>query len=256
MLRRNFDLVCSVCCEAGDVRQTNQDSTLALSGQIADHGVGLYLVADGCGGMAFGDKISMLLVDSFRLVWRQALPQFLAKGSLRPEHILDSLIGWTQQINSTAFAFGQSVNARVGSTLSLLLLVDGSFYILNVGDSRIYLYRRGEFSQLSQDQSLLADMLRNKEISKEEAEHFVRRNVLTMCVGYFEQVQSFCLWGKLKKEDIFLLCSDGLYVALNAELLAQSLPARVQTGSAQELRALISPGRAYDNVSALLVQAL
>jgi len=256
MLRRRFELQSSVCCERGDLRKSNQDCTLALSGELAGRSVGLYVVADGCGGMAHGEKISRLLVDSFAAIWQNALPRLLGAARLDESQIYATLQSWLGQINAVAYQFGQETQSQVGSTLTLLLVMDNAYYILNVGDSRVYLYRRGILWQLSEDQSLLADMLRNQEIRPEEVSRFQRRNVLTMCVGYFEQVQSFYKSGKIKHKDIFLLCSDGLHGVVDVNQLTRALPERIEKNSAKRLRELIPEGRAHDNISVLLVQAL
>lgn len=256
MLTRKYHFCSSVCCEQGDVREYNQDCTLALSGEVGGYAAGLYMVADGCGGLAHGEKISRLLADSFTVIWREALPSLLAMPKLTSEDILRALSNWLRQINAVAYAFGRQTESKVGSTLTLLLLLNDAYYILNVGDSRAYLCRNGNLQRLTEDQSLLADMLHNREITPEEARRSERRNVLTMCIGYFEQLQSFCASGKIKRDDIFLLCSDGFYGALSAEKLRSHLPAAVAENSAADLRGLIPLGRAHDNVSVLLVQAL
>lgn len=255
MLRRRLDTVFSVCSETGDTRTVNQDRVLARRGMISGHHAGLFLVADGCGGMAHGEAISQLLADSFLMIWEKELPKLTLKGRHAGETVLPTLVRWVGQINESAYSFGKEAEKRVGSTLTVLLLLDDTYYILNVGDSRAYLYRKGQLCQLTEDQSLVADLLRNREITPEEVEHFQRKNVLTMCVGYFETVRIFQASGRVRRGDVFLLCSDGLYHGLDGQL-EEVLPDRVCPESAKTLRDSIPPGQAMDNVSAVLVQAL
>ena len=256
MLIRPFRTVCSGCCEPGDVRHVNQDHILALQGEIGRYTAGMFLVADGCGGMSRGELVSRFLQESFRVIWEQELPKLLSAGRREKDSVLRALSSWVDQINGVAYAFRQRTGEQIGSTLTVLMTLDGEYYILNVGDSRAYLFRRGRLSQLTQDQTLVADMLRNHELTPEAAARFPHKNALTMCVGYFEQIHAFQLHGKLRKGDIFLLCSDGLYKELDEKELIQAMPDWVTAESARKLRDRIPPGTAADNVSALLVQII
>ena len=217
--------------------------------------LGLFLVADGCGGMAHGEKISQLIVDSFQRLWEGELAALVSKSQKPETQLSTSVCKWLDQINLAAYNFGRQVGARVGSTLALLLTLNRDYYIFSVGDSRVYLKRKGQVHQLSEDQSRVADMLRNGEISPEDAINYPKRNVLTMCVGGFEQIRVFQKSGRLRKDDIFLLCSDGLYEGLGKSL-EDFFPDSVDSESARRLRCRIAPGKAADNISAILIQIL
>ena len=256
MLRRRYFTAFSHCCELGDRRVVNQDRVFARQGEIGGCLAGIFLVADGCGGLRHGEKISQLLADSFAVIWDQELPRLLTTAHWSDEKILTAAVGWAERINETAYAFGQQTGERVGSTMSLLMTLDDRYYILNTGDSRVYLRRGESFQRLTEDQSVVADMLRNREITPEEAERATFQNALTMCVGYFRQLRPFLARGRLRRGDLFLLCSDGLYRGLGEERLPACLPDRVTEASARQLRACIPPGGAEDNVTALLVEIL
>lgn len=239
--------------DAGDIRNQNQDHIYTQTGEIAGRTAGLFMVADGCGGLEHGGEISALLAKACHRFWMHTLPAIMEATSedAQIDGALEQLI---QDANCGAFAFGKQTGSSVGSTLSLLLLVDRRYYIKNVGDSRIYLLRR-KLRLLTQDQSLLADMLRNREISAREAAQDSRKNILTMCIGAFEQVRTFSCSGELKKGDRFLLCSDGLYQYISRAALTRLLKRRhmsLQQGAAC-LRRAIPAGGAQDNVSAILV---
>ena len=254
MLRRRLYTVSSVWCDQGDLRPYNQDHVLARQGMLDGRAAGLYLVADGCGGLAYGGEISRLVAESFRRIWEDALEELLARGN--EAEILPALRVWTDQIHAEAYRFGQAAGQRVGSTLTLLLTLERKYYVLHTGDSRAYLLRWGQLDRLTEDQSLVADMVRNRELAPEEAEGFAHQNVLTMCLGCFEELRTFSAQGNLRKNDVFLLCSDGLYRGLGEKHMASLLPERVSEESALELRRRIPIGAARDNVSAVLVQVL
>lgn len=254
MLRATDKLLVSTWCDRGDHRTENQDRLMAKNSEVSGRRLGLFLVADGCGGLDCGELISQLLIDSFQLIWEQALPSFLTqKPHPRPEEILEQLCAWTQRINEEAFRFAEQNQIKAGSTLTLMLIWANRYYMLNLGDSRIYCLRRGKMIQLSQDQTLVADKLRNHEITPQQAKNYTY-NPLTMCVGYFQTVHPFCHWGKLRRGDIFLLCSDGLYKMIAPEQLVTLLPKKIDQEGAQQLRAAIPAGQACDNVSVLFVQ--
>lgn len=254
MLSRQLYTVCSVCCEQGDLRPSNQDRVLARQGTLAGRMAGLFLVADGCGGLAYGEKISHLAVESFQRIWEEELEALLLEEG--ETGILPALTGWAERINAAAYAFGERTGKRVGSTLTLLLTLDRRYFILHTGDSRAYLLRKRRLTRLTEDQSLVADMLRNGELTAEEAEDFAHKNVLTMCLGCFRELRVFRTQGKLRRGDLFLLCSDGLYRALEETELAELLPRQVEMDSAQALRQSIARGEAKDNVSIVLAQIL
>lgn len=254
MLRRRLYTISSDWCDRGDLRPSNQDCVLARQGVLSGCTVGLYLVADGCGGLAYGGEVSNLVAESFRRIWESALRELLA--SRDEAGILPALRSWTEQIHVEAYRFGQAAGRQVGSTLTLLLTLERKYYILHTGDSRAYLLRRGRLDRLTEDQSLVADMVRNRELAPEEAERFAHQNVLTMCLGCFEELRTFSTQGDLRKNDIFILCSDGLYRGLGEKQMASLLPRRVAAESAREFRMQIPAGAAQDNVSVVLVQVL
>lgn len=244
----------SVCCEVGDYRHTNQDDVLARWGKNGDFAVGMYVVADGCGGMAYGQKVSRLIIDSFSAIWDNELPKLFQMYNNPKDHIYETFSMWIEQINAVAFSFQQQIGEKIGSTLTLLLTIDLDYFIFNVGDSRAYQYRGGELLQLTEDQSLLADMIRNGEIEAKNAVKHIERNILTMCVGGFEKLQSYFISGTICAGDIFMLCSDGLHGALGEDELCSVIPKEITEKSAEELRRKIPYGRAHDNVSVILVQ--
>ena len=254
MLKRPLYTMCSAWCDHGDLRPSNQDRILARQGLLGGRAAGLFLVADGCGGLAYGGEISRLVVESFQRIWERTLGPLLAAPD--EKGILHALRVWTEQIHTEAYRFGQQTGRQVGSTLTLLLTVERNYYILHTGDSRAYRMRKGKLERLTEDQSLVADMVRNGELAPEQAEHFAHQNILTMCLGCFEELQMFSAQGELRRGDVFLLCSDGLYRGLGEERLQKLFPEHIEADSARKLRQEIAPGVARDNVSIILVEML
>ncbi len=240
--------------DIGDKKQTNQDSILVKTGIIENKAVGLYIVADGCGGLAFGEEISNLIVTHFSRIWKNELHTVLAKKKYKDKEIDELLEKAISEINASAKNFGNQIESSVGSTLSLLLTIEKKYYIKNIGDSRIYINRNGKLIQLTEDQSLVADMLRNGELTNEEAKNFKQKNVLTMCVGVFEEIRVYSKTGKIKHNDVFLLCCDGVHNKVSPEKLIEIIKDKkgVFENKAEVIRNAIEPGKATDNVSSVI----
>lgn len=239
--------------DVGDKKETNQDSIFSKFDTVNGHSVGLFIVADGCGGLAYGEEISNLVVTYFSRVWSNELKMLLYQKIIVSNDIDDLLENAIMEINNSAKSFGSQVNSKVGSTLSLLLIIDKRYYIKNIGDSRVYLVRKNKIIKLTEDQSLVADMIRNGELTKEEAKTFKRKNVLTMCIGIFDTVYTYSKNGKLKKNDKFLICCDGVHNCVDEPDMLRIVKQKNESNKAENIRNAIPKGKANDNVSSIVV---
>lgn len=251
-----YKISVSTHTDIGDTKKTNQDSILEKTGTFNRHNVGLFIVADGCGGLQYGEEISKLITSHFSNVWDNTLGAFFS-GKRVDEKGLDRFLDdMLNEVNQKAYSFGAQVGGRVGSTISLLVTYDKRYILKNIGDSRIYLKRGKKVLQLTEDQSLVADLVRNGELTKEEAKTYKKKNVLTMCIGVFEELQIFSASGKIKNKDTFILCCDGLHnhVSEKAMMLISSDKKIPFEEKAFVLRDNISTGAANDNVSAIVAR--
>ncbi len=249
-----YNIEISAHTDVGDIKQTNQDCILSRSDEIGGREVGLFIVADGCGGMAHGEEISNLVVTHFSRLWNNELKTLLEKPVILPDEVDALLENAIRDINAGALTFSQQVDSKCGSTLSLLLVIGNRYFIKNVGDSRVYLLRGKQLIQLTEDQSLVADMVRNGEITSEEAKDFKKKNVLTMCIGVFDVIRTYSKNGKIKPNDTFLLCCDGVHNLVSSETMVKLLKDKKVPfeAKAEAIRQAIAPGAANDNVSSVL----
>jgi len=249
-----FTYTCGMTTDRGDVRKENQDSILALTGNAGGKNAGLFLVADGMGGLSYGALVSQYIVEQFGRWWQEDFHGMIEAGIDSEEDIRELMEQEIWDINQSIYQFKNRLQCRSGSTLSLLLLYGNRYYIENIGDSRIYLMRGGKLKQLTEDQSVVAKMVREQRMSEKEAAHSRMKNMLTMCIGMFEVPQSGYLSGTLKEGDCFLLCSDGFYHPIGnekMELVLGNTEMDSQT-KADCLRTMIETGMATDNVSAVV----
>jgi protein phosphatase len=250
-----FKIITESLTDIGDVKPSNQDSILCKTGVFGKQAAGLFIVADGCGGLSYGDEISILTITHFSRLWDAELKELFESKRATDNDISDLLEKAIKDINNSALEFGKQVALQVGTTLSLLLVIGNRYYIKNIGDSRVYIIRKGRLQQLTADQSLVASMLRNKELTPEEANSFGKKNVLTMCIGLFDDVKTYTKIGTVKSGDTFLLCCDGLYNCFPVELFNLLVTERHKAAPEallQRLRNAIPPGGAKDNVSAVI----
>ncbi len=244
-----------VISDRGDKREENQDSILCLDGLAGKRQAALFLVADGMGGLSHGSQISQYIIHQFQLWWESDFLQITKDKRVKEEDIREILEQEIWEINQSVLQFREKMRCRAGSTISLLLLYGSKYYLLNLGDSRIYIFQKGKIFLLTRDQTLAAQMVREKRMTEEEAKHSSKNSVLTMCIGMFPIPRSYFLSGTIKRDALFLLCSDGLYHHLEDRQIQEVLRDKqldVQQ-KAEVLRRLIRPGTASDNVSVIVV---
>lgn len=244
--------------DRGDVRTENQDRVLALSGEVEGKEAGLFVLADGMGGLEYGSSVSTYITDEFLKWWEEDFPQMAHAGKCEKEEIRELLEQEIWDINQAVLAFRRWENCRSGSTISILFVYGDDYYIVNMGDSRVYIVRDGRLRRMTEDQSMAAQLVREGKLTEAQAKHSKQNHILTMCIGMFEIPKNFYTEGKLKSNDSFLLCSDGLYDALSEEEISSTLTRRELKPQerAELLRKMIEPGMAKDNVSDIVVEIM
>lgn len=225
------------CSHVGHVRQRNEDSLLA------DDKKGLWLVADGMGGHAGGDVASQLACEVVVscVNQRATLADAIAQAHQR---ILEKSAATTEL-------------AGMGTTLVAAQRQGNGCLLAWVGDSRIYLWRSGELTQLSTDHSFVQDLVFRGVLTKEEAGSHPQKNLINQALGQvnLKRLKIDTLFVKLKPEDQLLLCTDGLH-----DMLAETELMRCfqSADSAEQLRDLLIQSvlttQASDNFSFIVVK--
>lgn len=142
----------------------------------------------------------------------------------------------------------------MGTTLvAVYLAADGMAYALNIGDSRLYLWRCGELKQITQDHSYVAQLVSKGDITTEEARRHPQRNVILRAVGADEVLESDVFSFKVEPGDRLLLCSDGLSDMASDEEIAAVLAERNVDKAADELLELALNNGGRDNISVILL---
>jgi protein phosphatase len=184
--------------DVGRRRAVNEDR-YALAPDL-----GLYLVADGMGGHTAGQLASHLAAQAAV----DALRALEAAEASLTEKLRYAVAASNRAIYATARAKPEL--AGMGTTLVAVLLGDERLALAHVGDSRAYLVRGGRIRQLTDDHSLVAELVRRREISRRDARGHPHRHVLTRALGVRRSVQADLAELTPTPGDTFILCSDGL----------------------------------------------
>lgn len=216
----------AVLSDVGKVRQNNEDSGLV------DDSLGLLMVADGIGGHAAGEVASQLAVQVVRDQVRQALEtgKIPAVGAV-PDHYSDRARLLHAAIHLANDMILETANKNpsrrgMGTTVVAALKHGKRVTIAHVGDSRLYLYRKGKLRQITNDHSLVAEQVAQGLLTPEQAEKSDIQNVLSRALGVNPEVEVDVSEPALESGDLLLLCSDGLSRMVKDDDIARELDPR------------------------------
>ena len=239
--------------DSGDKRPFNEDRILVKKYTVLGKTWGMFLVADGLGSN-HNKVASQIIIEQLSKWWDNDLATILS-FSFEPEIVFARLDETLAKINEEIFLLESE--KKIGSTLSLLLMMEDRYIIRHVGDSRIYvLNRETGIRQLTQDHSYVAAQVAAGLMTAEEAKVHPRRNVITRCIGMKRSVSMFSHEGIVGENDVFLLCTDGFYKLISEDaILDVVFNNRLQTPEkVRILRNCIK--NAHDNVSIILVSKM
>lgn len=227
----------------GKVRANNQDSAYA--------GRDLFVVADGMGGHAGGDVASAIAVNRISEIdkpYEHATDAVFALQS--------ALIAANSLLAETVFEHPELTG--MGTTVSAIVRVGNQLALAHIGDSRIYLFREGELTQVSTDHTFVQRLVDSGRITEEEAMVHPRRSVLMRVLGDVDAAPEIDTWVlDTRPGDRWLLCSDGLSGVVKNDDLAAALATKASPKSVAEklLRQSLDAG-APDNVTIVILDVL
>lgn len=219
--------------DVGAVRKHNEDRYFA-SDQL-----GIWVVADGMGGLERGDWASAQVVE--------AVGALAHSESL--EDTLETIRVALDAANETILVESESVGKQMGSTAVALVIRDRRFGIAWVGDSRAYLLRSGRLYRLTRDHSQVQELIDHGVLDEAAAATHPLRNVLTRAVGVARPLQMDTLIDTLADEDLLLLCSDGLYGVIGEQEMEATLVRQSFERAAQTMLARCHELGAPDNIT-------
>ncbi|MBV8062674.1 MAG: Stp1/IreP family PP2C-type Ser/Thr phosphatase [Nevskia sp.] len=239
--------------DIGMVRKINQDY-LAV-----DRERGLFVVADGMGGHAAGDEASTTAVEAIMrlLVHDEHLPPHLASpleegAQVIIEAVIQAMEGANREIMQKA-----SDNPDfegMGTTAIVSVHRDNALFFGHIGDSRAYILRGHTFQQLTEDHSVVAQLVAAGAITPAEARIHPYRNVITRCLGMYQDIQVDTFYILLEPGDRVLLCTDGLTGVVPDQDIAQAIFQEPEPEKAcRTLIDMANERGGADNITALLL---
>jgi PPM family protein phosphatase len=237
-------LVFAAATDVGRMRKNNEDSYLSSQPVAA--------VADGMGGHSAGEVASAIAIEELdalrgRGPWENetAATDDLKQAILRANRRIREMAASDRKLNG------------MGTTLVALLEDGDMVHVANIGDSRGYLLRQGELSQVTVDHSLVQELVDDGRLSPEDAERHPQRSVITRALGIDREVEFDLFTYKLQVGDRLLLCSDGLSdVVEPAQIRKVLLRVRNAQRAARELVGVANEQGGPDNITVIVVDAV
>ena len=225
----------AVASDTGKKRRRNEDNYVVAPP--------LFAVADGMGGAQAGEVASKLAAST------------LESGDERPLRGVERVAGLIQEANRRVFerAASDPTASGMGTTMTVALVEGSTVVIGHVGDSRAYLVRGETMEQLTEDHSLVNELLKSGKLSPEEALTHPQRSVITRAVGTDPDVEVDAFPIEAEEGDVFLICSDGLTDMVEDEDILE-LVLRHRDDLDRAVRALVSAanrGGGEDNITAV-----
>jgi serine/threonine protein phosphatase PrpC len=222
----------AVITDTGRKRRRNEDAYVCEPP--------LFAIADGMGGAQAGEVASRLAAA--------ALKESRAEAG-GEQRIVDLI----QEANRRVYDRSSTDpnTSGMGTTITVALVEDGNVSFGHVGDSRAYLFREGQLEQITEDHSLVNELLKSGKLSPEEAEAHPQRSVITRALGTDPDVDADTFTIQAQRGDVFLLCSDGLTDMVPNETILD-LVERHRDDMDKALRALVSAankGGGEDNIT-------
>lgn len=245
--------------DVGTTKKTNQDSLAIKIVDTKDGVVAFGIVCDGMGGLSKGELASKEVIMAFCKWFDNELVDSIENGTFEESVLIQQWNNIVQEENKRLGSFGEENNIMLGTTLSAMLFYKEQYYIVHVGDSRIY-QLTGESLQLTNDQTFIAREIAAGRMTEEQAKTDPRRSVLLQCVGASRIVEPEFTKGTIKKNAVYMLCSDGFRHKITDEEMLQKIgPAasvdeeKMKFGAIY-LTELVKNRKETDNISVALIK--
>ena len=226
--------------------------------QVGEERAHLFLVADGMGGHRAGERASALAVAAIEQFTLNSFRWFFGSNSSDAERVLAQFQAAIRHADARILeeATEHPELRGMGTTVTMAFQLGAQLCVIHVGDSRAYLYRDQELYQLTEDHTVVADMVRSGTLRPDEAAGHRLRHSITNVVGGPElgvKVEARAL--AVQDGDRLLLCSDGLTEMVATDAIAATLDAEpAPEAAAKKLLALANDGTASDNITLIVVR--
>jgi protein phosphatase len=254
--------------DLGRTRDHNEDSFLvadltareaSLQPAVREHAIGpkgsLLLVADGMGGAASGEVASQMAIES---VYHHLLATWCAEDGDTPEAFATRLREAVEITNGKIYTAARErpEHKGMGTTATAVGILADHLYLAQVGDSRAYLVRDGQATQLTKDQSLMQRLVDAGELTEEEAERSERKNIILQALGPDQKVKVDLTHQPVRQGDVIVVCSDGLSGQVKKEEIAGivAAPGKDLVEASAQLIDLANERGGPDNITVIVAR--
>lgn len=236
--------------DRGKVRQHNEDNGGIF---ILENDLALVVVADGMGGHQAGDVASQMAIEEIDKLWSTQKPEQLSTPEKTEQWLKDAV----QKVNTSIYQYAkENIDCQgMGTTIVVVVLNQEFITVGHIGDSRCYMLNNNGFAQITDDHSLVNELVRSGQISPEDAEHHPRKNVLMRALGTEETVSVDIKSLEWEANDMLLLCSDGLTNKVSASEIRDVLSDKCELEvKARQLIEKANEAGGDDNITVAIVK--
>ena len=239
--------------DVGMKRSNNEDNYL-----INDE-LSLFIVCDGMGGHVGGEFASAIAVNSIEEVLASIdkHPEAVREGLTDPLEVMREKVRYAIRLAGKRIyekAAAEPEYRGMGTTANVVVIEGGNAYVAHVGDSRTYLLREDTFEQLTEDHSWVNEQIREGLLTPDEAKTHRQRNIITRSLGYQEDVLVDLQVRALRKQDVMMICSDGLSNYVEADEMGEILRGHPPQKAARRLVELACERGGDDNITTVIVR--
>ena len=233
--------------DIGKAREINQDY---YSIPKSDQDLQLFILADGMGGYNGGEVASTLATEAAK---NYIIDNF-EKIEHSKEEILELIKNAVEYANNVVFEKSKTDKELegMGTTLDICFIYNNKIYIGHVGDSRVYRIRGELIRKLTKDHSYVQQLVEDGKITREEANHHPKKNMLTKALGCTAYVEPDIRARNLEPGDILVMCSDGLTNMVEEKEIYQVIKENPETAP-QTLVNLANNAGGYDNITVITI---
>ena len=234
--------------DIGKARDMNQDYYY-ISPENSQ--INLYILADGMGGYTGGEIASKLATISAKNYIESNFEKTLTEKE-EIEKLIKSSMEYANMVVYEKSKEDKELEG-MGTTLEVCLIYNNIVYIGHIGDSRVYIQREGKLKKLTIDHSYVEKLVKDGTITKEEAINHPKKNMLTKALGCMDFVEVDVIQEELNKDDIILICSDGLTNMVEEEIINNVVKQDYKSASFKLIEIANNNG-GYDNITAIVIK--
>lgn len=246
--------------DVGTTKKTNQDSLAIKVVETKEGPVAFGIICDGMGGLAKGELASKEVIGAFCEWFDKELVDDIILGTFDEGRLIEQWNDIIQTQNKKLGQYGEENGFMLGTTVSAILMFQGQYYIVHVGDSRIYQLGHDKASQLTQDQTFIAREIAAGRMTPEQAKTDPRRSVLLQCVGASHVVEPEFTKGIVRENTVYMFCSDGFRHQISNEEILDNIGPKIELDEEKMkygcmyLTELVKSRRETDNITVGLIR--